>query len=74
MVRNVSAIVIREKHDLWAIYGVEFDVWTQGTSLAEARYMLRDILALTFDVPIGAFHVGQISYRTPLWYNVAFRD
>ena len=70
--RNVTAIVIRDRPSLWSICAVEDDIWSQGTDLADAKRMLREAVALTLDVPTESIHVGHISRRSPLWIDTAY--
>ncbi len=70
--RNVTAIVIRDRPQLWSICAVEEDIWTQGADLADAKRMLREAVALALDVPTGSIHVGHISYRSPLWLDTTY--
>ena len=70
--RNVTAIVIRDRSQLWSFCAVEDDIWSPGTDLAAAKRMLREAVALTLDVPAGSIHVGHISYRSTLWLDTAY--
>ena len=70
--RNVTAIVIRDRPGLWSICAVEDDIWSQGTDLQDAKRMLREAVALTLDVPTGSIHVGHMSYRSALWLDTAY--
>lgn len=70
--RNVTAIVIRDRPSLWSICAVEEDIWSQGADLADAKRMLWEAVALTLDVPTCSIHVGHVGYRSSLWLDTAY--
>ncbi|WP_368499987.1 hypothetical protein [Herbiconiux sp. A18JL235] len=70
--RNVTAIVIRDRPGLWSVCAVEDDIWSQDTNFADAKRMIREAVALTFNVPVLSIHVGHVSYRSPLWLDTDY--